>query len=198
MTKFPLAPGFCLCWHAAEASCSRCAGSEGLQTAASLRYTWAFLKQRLEGVNGLTLGFSQELLVWWKQSNLFSIVYLKLLNCWRNMGNFSDEGPVSFGSCSFTCCPSRQRNRHIRSVIYLFIFAKTFRFNKHCEAHIICCCPSHLLDILSFKVHIFLVLDAEHVVTSESWVAFSCFHPHSSHFHISFHCVLTDEVKSAK
>uniref|UniRef100_A0A3P8QPK9 Sema domain-containing protein n=1 Tax=Astatotilapia calliptera TaxID=8154 RepID=A0A3P8QPK9_ASTCA len=36
---------------AAEASCSRCAGSEGLQTAASLRYTWAFLKQRLEGVN---------------------------------------------------------------------------------------------------------------------------------------------------
>lgn len=121
VTKFPLAPGFCLCWHAAEASCSRCAGSEGLQTAASLRYTWAFLKQRLEGVNGLTLGFSQELLVWWKQSNLFSIVDLKLLNCWRNMGNFSDEVPVRFGSCSFTYCPSRQRNRHIRSVIYLFL-----------------------------------------------------------------------------
>lgn len=195
MTKFPLAPGFCLCWHAAEASCSRCAGSEGLQTAASLRYTWAFLKQRLEGVNGLTLGFSQELLVWWKQSNLFSIVDLKLLNCWRNMGNFSDEVPVRFGSCSFTYCPSRQRNRHICSVIYLFLqkpsgLTNTVRPTLYVAVH--------LLDILSFKVHLFLVLDAEHVVTSESWVAFSCFHPHSSHFHISFHCVLTDEVKSAK
>uniref|UniRef100_A0A669E1A5 Sema domain-containing protein n=1 Tax=Oreochromis niloticus TaxID=8128 RepID=A0A669E1A5_ORENI len=30
-------------------------------------------------------------------------------------------------------------------------------------------CSSHLLDILSLKVHLFLVLDAEHVVTSESW-----------------------------
>lgn len=115
MTKFPLAPGFCLCWHAAEASCSRCAGSEGLQTAASLRYTWAFLKQRLEGVNGLTLGVSQELVVWWKQSNLFSIVYLKLLNCWRNMGNFSDEGPVRFGR---TVQADRETGTFIQSVIY--------------------------------------------------------------------------------
>lgn len=47
------------------------AGGEGLQAAANLGYTWAF-KTVIRRVDDLTLGFSQEVLMWLEQSHLLA------------------------------------------------------------------------------------------------------------------------------